>query len=170
MIEPAGAHTVGEPIAPNGAPGPIAFDGRTLYGVRGECDGHRLIAVDVTVPGTPPAAVAPDGPARPVALRGSAKRRLDPRTHSLTVPLACPAGCRGTLRIVQQRGLRERIAARVEVSGRGALRIRLASRRYVTALAACGTGVRLFAKLYRDQLPAATASPRTPLALGATVH
>jgi hypothetical protein len=166
VVDAGGARTVGELIATNGAPGPIAFDGRTLYGVRSECDGDRLLAVDVTVPGTPPAAIAPDGPDCPAALRGSTRRRLDPRTHGLTVPLSCPAGCRGTLRLVQVRRLRERVAARTDISGRGALTVRLQPARFVTALAACGNGVRLRATLYRDHPPVGSEYPRQPLQLG----
>jgi hypothetical protein len=159
-------HTIGELPVGGATPGPIAFDGRTLYGVRSDCDGDHLLAVDVSVPGTPPAAIAPDGPICPATLRGSTRRRLDPRTHNLTVPLSCPAGCHGTLRLVQPRRLRERVAGRIEVSGRGAFVARLQPARFVTALAACGSGVRLRATLYRDHLSAVTEYPRTALQLG----
>ena len=137
----ATGHTIGELPVGGATPGPIAFDGRTLYGMRGDCDGVDLLAVDVSVPGTPPAAIAPDGPACPAGLRGSTRRRLDPGTHSLTIPLSCPAGCHGTLRLVQQRRLRERGAGRVEISGRGTFVARCSrpasSRRSPPAAAAC---------------------------------
>lgn len=167
VVDPTGtSHTLGELPAPNGAPGPIAFDGATLYGVRSDCDADRLLAVDVTVPGTAPAAVAPDGPACPVALRGAARRRLSPRSNLVTVPLSCPAGCRGTLRLVQQRGLREREAARADFSGRGAIRVRLPRRRFVAPLAACGRGLRLAVLVYRDHPPLPTEYPRSKQQLG----
>ena len=150
----------------NGAAGPIAFDGRTLYGVRNDCDADRLLAADVTAGGPAPTAVtAPDGPDCPAARTGSAHLRLD-RTHAVRVTLACPAGCRGTLRLVQQRGARERVAGQREVGGRGALSVRVQLAPYAAGLAACAGGLRVRATLYRDALPLPARNPRTALALG----
>lgn len=150
----------------NGAAGPIAFDGRTLYGVRNDCDADRLLAVDVTAGGAAPTAISsPDGPGCPAARTGSARLRLD-RTHAVRVRLACPAGCRGTLRLVQQRGSRERVAGQREVGGRGAISVRVQLAPYAAGLAACAGGLRLRATLYRDALPMPTRNPRTALALG----
>jgi hypothetical protein len=82
------------------------------------------------------------------------------------VKLGCPAGCHGTLRLVQQRALRERVAGLRDVSGRGAFTARVQLPRWAAGLAACGRGVRLRATLYRAALPAVTRAPRTPLDLG----
>ncbi|MDX6681707.1 MAG: hypothetical protein QOG94_1746 [Solirubrobacteraceae bacterium] len=146
------AHLVGElPVAL--APAPIAFDGRTLYGVRARCHDELLLAVDTTVP-----AAAPPAMAAPPSLQTCPVRRAGPSRvrvaadHRVSIRVRCPSGCRGALRLVQQRrGRRERRIGSVAFVSSGGepfvLRPRIAS--YARALAGCSGGLRAVAQVHR---------------------
>jgi len=161
-----GAHLVSELPANSNGPGPIAFDGHTLYAVRTDCDAERLLAVDVDAAGPPPPAALQYGypVSCPVAPAGSSRARLSPR--GVTVRVSCPAGCRGTLRLTQEHRRNERLAGRREVSGRGTLTARVPLARYAAGLAGCGGGLRLRAYLDQTVYPAAQRTTRSIQWLG----
>jgi hypothetical protein len=140
------AHTVGELRAVSNNPGPIAFDGRTLYGINHDCDADRLIAVDAATAGTPSSSPWPVCPVTP------AERRRVTVGTDLRVPitLSCPAGCHGTLRLAEERRGRQRLAARADLGGRGRMTVRVRLRRDAIGRAGCGAGLRLRATLYLD--------------------
>ena len=132
-----------------GSRSPIAFDGTTAYVTRVDCDADRLLSVDPALAGAPP-------PLPPATLRSCPVRRASPSRLSATpsgrvsIALRCPAGCRGTLRLVQQRrGGRERRVASVDYAvpaGQVVLRPRIAA--YARALAGCRGGLRVNAVLF----------------------
>jgi hypothetical protein len=118
---------------------------RTVYVVRSDCDADRLLAVDSDVPAqSPPRAALVTGAAlwtRPAADR--IRRRV-------TIALACAAGCRGTLRLVQQRrSRRERVVGDADYgSAASTVLVRPAIARFARALAGCPGGLRVAAVLY----------------------
>ncbi len=128
----------------------VAFDGRTAYVVRTDCDADRLLAVDAGASGPPPS----PHPALtkrpcPVSRRGSARRRVRAGGR-VPIALRCPKGCRGTLRLVQQasRG-RERIAARIDYASRaGNVSLRPKLARFARSRAGCRGGMRVAARLF----------------------
>jgi hypothetical protein len=131
----------------------IAFDGRTLYGVRARCHDELLLAVDTTVPASAPLPVAPPPSLQtcPVRRAGSGRVRVAV-DRRVSIRVRCPSGCRGTLRLVQQRrGRRERRIGSAEfVRSDGAsfvVRPRIA--RYARALAGCRGGLRAVAQVHR---------------------
>ncbi len=94
---------------------PTAFDGRTVYVVRSDCDADRLLSVDADVVGT--AARAAVGRPCPVRRVSSGSMRVQ-RDGRVSIRLRCARGCHGTLRLVQQRsGGRERLVGRVSYGG-----------------------------------------------------
>ena len=127
----------------------IAFDGASGYVVRVDCDADRLVSVDLNAAGNPPALPLP-------ALRSCPVRRSSPSRLSSTpsglvsIGLRCPAGCRGTLRLVQQRaGGRERRVGTVDyASGPGRVVVRPKLSAYARALAGCPGGLRVNAVLF----------------------
>jgi len=147
------AHTVSElPVDPIRST-PLAFDGRTLLGVRHDCDGDRLLAVDATVAGGGPLPLVPppSSQACPVRRAGPSRLRIAPDGR-VRIRVYCSAGCRGTLRLVEQRrGGRERLIGRADyVLAPGARRIvpvRIAH--YARALAGCRGGLRAVAQVRR---------------------
>ncbi|MEA2143609.1 MAG: hypothetical protein QOI64_2039 [Solirubrobacteraceae bacterium] len=132
-----------------GSASPVALDGDTAYVVRVDCDADRLVAVDPSVAGAPL-------PLPPPSLKSCPVRRASPSRLSSTpsgrvnIALRCPAGCRGTLRLVQQRrGGRERRVATVDYAGAAGQVIvspRIAA--YARALAGCRGGLRVNAVLF----------------------
>ena len=133
---------------------PIAFDGRTVYGVRKRCHDELLLAVDTAVAvGAPlPLAPPPSLETCPVRRRaGSGRVRVAP-DRRVSIRVRCPAGCRGTLRLVEQRrGRRERVIGSrdfVSAGGSFVLRPRIAS--FARSLAGCSGGLRAVAQVHRD--------------------
>jgi len=127
----------------------IAFDGRRAYVTRTDCDADRLVSVDPSLAGTLPA--LPLATLRSCPVRRSSPSRLTSSPSGrVSIGLRCPAGCRGTLRLVQQRrGGRERRVASVDYAspaGRFVVRPKLAA--YARRLAACGGGLRVDAVLF----------------------
>jgi len=132
--------------------GPVAFDGRTAFVVRPDCDRDRLLAIDADVTGTPPssALVAP----RRCSVRRSGSSRLRVgRRGDVRVALRCSKGCRGTLRLVQQRRRgRERTVGSADYAaepGRIVLRPKLAG--FAQRLAGCKGGLRVAAVLFNTR-------------------
>ncbi len=127
----------------------LAFDGTTGYATRLDCDADRLVSVDPDAAGTPPGLPLPTLRSCPVRRSGTPRARLTP-TGRVGIRLRCPAGCRGTLRLVQQRrGGRERRVASIsyaEAAGTFVLRPRIAA--YARALAGCSGGLRVNAVLF----------------------
>ena len=123
----------------------VAFDGHTAYVVRHDCDADRLLAigVDDRAPLPDVAATCPVRRAGPSRLRVQTDGRV-------RIALRCPHGCRGVLRLVQQRhGRRERPVASVPyASAAGSLVLRPRIARYARALAGCSGGMRLSAILH----------------------
>jgi len=140
------AHPLGE-LGLSPQPSPIAFDGRTVFVVRPDCEGDALLAIDAD-------ATAPPARRRPCSVRrsGSGPLRIArDRTIrvSLRCPAGCPAGCRGTLRLVQQRGSRERVVGGLAfVSGRQRFALHPRIARYARALAGCRGGILVKAVLF----------------------
>ncbi|MDX6537812.1 MAG: hypothetical protein QOD37_2153, partial [Gaiellales bacterium] len=140
-----GAHALIEARSAELAASPIAFDGKTVFVRRADCDADRLFAIDASVAGPPlPQAT---GPASCPVRRASPGRVRVGHDGQVVVELRCPAGCRGTLRFVEQRpGRRERLAGRGEYltsAGRAVVRVRLA--RWARRLAGCSDGLRVAA-------------------------
>ncbi|MDX6677599.1 MAG: hypothetical protein QOE31_1651 [Solirubrobacteraceae bacterium] len=128
---------------------PVAFDGRTAFVVRSDCDADRLLAVDVATRGTPPAPLAAARTRCPVRRAGPGRLHVGPH-GGVRIALRCPQGCRGTLRLVQQRkGGRERIAAATDyVAAAGGLVVRPQLARFARGLAGCSGGLKLSAVLF----------------------
>jgi hypothetical protein len=133
-------------------PAPIAFDGHTLFGVRRRCQDELLLAVDTDVaagaalPSAPPPSLA----TCPVRRAGSSRVRVA-ADGRVSIRVSCPNGCRGTLRLVEQRrGRRERrIASADFVSGARTFVVRPRVARYARALAGCRGGLRAVAQVHR---------------------
>jgi hypothetical protein len=126
---------------------PTAFDGRTVYVVRSDCDADRLLSVDADVVGT---VLAPrSGRPCPVRRVSSGHVRVL-RDGRISIHLRCARGCRGTLRLVQQRrGGRERLVGRASYAGAaGTVVVRPRIARYAKALAGCSGGLRVTALLH----------------------
>lgn len=145
------AHLVEELAVDTILPAPIAFDGRTLVGVRERCHDELLLAVDTNVVAAAPLpiAVPPSTQTCPVRRAGSGRVRVAPDLR-VSIRVRCPKGCRGTLRLVEQRrGSRERLIGSVDYASAGGsfvLRPRIA--RYARALAGCRGGLRAVAKVH----------------------
>ena len=82
-------------------------------------------------------------------------RRVGPSTLRVSsdgrvrIAVRCSAGCRGTLRLVEQRrGLRERRVGEVAYAGIGSLVLRPRIARYARALAGCRGGLKVRAVLH----------------------
>ncbi len=148
-----GAHPLGD-LAVDIADAGIAFDGRTLYGVRRRCQDELLLAVDTNVAAAAPMPVTPPPSLQtcPVVRRAGAGRLRVASGAVVPVRLRCPAGCQGTLRLVEQRrGRRERIVASVDfASPAGALTLRPKIARFARALAGCRGGLRVAAIVHRN--------------------
>lgn len=127
----------------------IAFDGRTAYVTRIDCDADRLVSVDLVAAGTPPALPLPTLRSCPVR-RASPSRLSSTPSGRVNIGLRCAAGCRGTLRLVQQRrGGRERRVASVAYASRpGTFVVRPRIVAYARALAGCSGGLRVNAVLF----------------------
>jgi hypothetical protein len=137
------AHPLGDLPVKSVLPAQIAFDGRTLYGVRKRCHDERLLAVDTTVPAAAPLDLTPAPSPQVCFVRraGPGRVRVAPDGR-VAIRVRCPIGCQGILRLVEQRrGGRERLVGSVEFVSRGGapvLRPRIA--RYARALAGCPGG------------------------------
>jgi len=124
---------------------PVAFDGRTAFVVRQDCTADRLLAISADLIGDGP-------PQRQCTIRRAASRsRLRvARDGHLRIDLRCAAGCRGELRLVEQRrGGRERLidsTGFVGDPGRVALRPQIA--RWARARAGCRGGLRVAAVVF----------------------
>jgi hypothetical protein len=118
---------------------------RTVYVVRSDCDADRLLAVDSDVPAQSP----PAPRSCPVRRSGPARLRIA-SDGRVTIALACAAGCRGTLRLVQQRrSRRERVVGDADYgSAASTVLVRPAIARFARALAGCPGGLRVAAVLY----------------------
>lgn len=129
---------------------PLAFDGRTAYVVRADCDADRLLAVDVNVRGTVLSPTSSRTTACPVRRAGPALLRV--ANAGVRIAMRCPKGCRGTLRIVEQRSRgRERIVGDARyVAGAGRLVVRVPIARFARRLAGCSHGLRVQAVLHPD--------------------
>ena len=132
---------------------PIAFDGRMLYGVRKRCYDELLLAVDTAVAAGAPLPLAPPPSLETCPVRrraGSGRVRVAP-DRRVSIRVRCPAGCRGTLRLVEQRrGRRERVIGSrdfVSAGGSFVLRPRIAS--FARSLAGCTGGLRAVAQVHR---------------------
>jgi hypothetical protein len=145
-------HLVGELGVESGLPAPVAFDGRMLYGVRRRCQDEVPIGVDTTVVAGAPLPLAPPPSLQtcPVRCAGSGRVRVEP-DRRVSIRVRCPTGCRGTLRLVQQRRRhRERVIGSVDfvrASGTLALRPRIAN--WARSLAGCEGGLRAVAQVHR---------------------
>jgi len=129
---------------------PLAFDGQTAYVVRADCDADRLLAVDVNVRATVLSPTSSRTTACPVRRAGPALLRV--ASAGVQIALRCPKGCRGTLRIVEQRSRgRERIVGDARyVAGAGRLVVRVPIARFARRLAGCSHGLRVQAVLHPD--------------------
>jgi hypothetical protein len=143
VTDPAGAaHPLGEARL-SAQPSPIAFDGRTVFVVRPDRQGDALLAIDADAT-APPARQ----PSCSVHRSGSGPLPIA-RDKTIRVSLRCPAGCRGTLRLVQRHGRRERVLGeRAFVSARQRFAVHPPIARYATALAGCRRGIRVNAVLF----------------------
>lgn len=139
-------HSLAEATLLLGKAAPVAFDGRMVYAVRNDCDADRLLAVDADVPGPRPSGTPQECPVR---RSGPARLRVA-RDGRVTIALRCKAGCRGTLRLLQQRGgRRERLVGRADYGGgAGTVLARPRIARYARALAGCRGGLRAVALLH----------------------
>jgi hypothetical protein len=141
------AHTLAEAVAQPGTVSQTAFDGSTVFVVRVDCDADRLLAIDADAPATLPPATRPTHADRcPLRRAGSARLRLAP-DRRVTIKLRCAHGCRGTLRLVQQRrGRRERPVGQASyAASAGTLAVRPRIAGYARALAGCTGGIRVAA-------------------------
>lgn len=126
----------------------VAFDGRTVYVVSSDCDADRLLAVDASTP----ANTRPRDALPTCRVRRSGRARLRvTRDRRVRIGLRCRAGCRGRLRLVQQRsGQRQRVVAETDYAAARntttIVRPRIAA--YARALAGCSGGLRIDALLY----------------------
>jgi hypothetical protein len=127
----------------------VAFDGRTAFVVRRDCDADRLLAVDAGAPATAPSAPVAAKTACPVRRTGSGRLAVR-RDGTARIALRCPKGCRGTLRLVQQRkGGRERtVGSASYASAAGDVVLRPALARFARGLAGCAGGLRVAAILF----------------------
>ncbi len=126
-------------------PSPVAFDGQTAFVVREDCNADWLLAVN--------ADLVADGPTqRPCTIKreNTGSRLRVARDRSVRVDLRCAAGCRGELRLVEQRrGGRERLVGRAAIvgdSGRVSVRPRIT--RWARARAGCRDGLRVAAVVF----------------------
>ena len=128
---------------------PVAFDGRTAFVVDADCDADRLLAVAADVPAAAPPP-SPAGPASCPQRRAKPRRLRVQRGGRVTIALRCPQGCRGTLRLVQQRrGRRERLVGHADYGGdAGTVLARPRIARYARALAGCRGGLRAVGLLH----------------------
>ncbi|MDX6705632.1 MAG: hypothetical protein QOK16_2334 [Solirubrobacteraceae bacterium] len=146
------AHALAEARSgPRGALSQTAFDGHTAYLVRVDCDADRLLAVDTDADATMSLApVAPStGERCPVRRANRSRLRVAPDAH-VRIALRCKHGCRGTLRLVEQRhGRRERPVGQVHyVTGPGTVVVRAPIARYARMLAGCSGALRVAAILH----------------------
>ena len=118
--------------------------------MRSDCDADRLLAVDAGATGPLPGArPAPHDGICPVRRSGSAPVRIDSKGRA-RIALRCPAGCRGTLRLVQQRPKnRERLVGRASYDARaGTVVVRTKIADYARRLAGCRGGLRVIALVH----------------------
>lgn len=129
---------------------PVAFDGRTVFVVRRDCDADRLLAVDADAAAGPlPALANAPGGTCPLRRSGSGRVRVA-RDGRVRIALRCAKGCRGTLRLVQERrGGRQRLIGEAAYShGPGTLAVRPRIAGYARALAGCSGGLRANAVVF----------------------
>ncbi len=141
------AHALAEiSTGPRSAPSQTAFDGRTAYVVRIDCDADRLLAIEADAATALPPAIRTTAERCPVRRASSARLRIA-RDGRVKIVLRCAHGCRGTLRLVQQRrGRRERLVGQAHyLSAAGSVVIRPRIARYARSLAGCSGGLRLAA-------------------------
>jgi hypothetical protein len=139
---------------------PVAFDGRTVFVVRPDCDADRLLAIDADAAAGPlPAQVRERS--CPLRRAGAGRLRVG-RDGRVRIALRCADGCRGTLRLVQQRrGHRERLIGAAPYShGPGTAVARPAIARYARALAGCPGGLLASAVLFASHGAPTTPGPR----------
>ncbi len=131
---------------PAGSLPQTALNGATAYVVRIDCDADRLVALDIdATPSVAPASQS-TGERCPVRRAGSSRLRVT-RRMTVRIALRCPHGCRGTLRLVEQRrGRRERPIGQAPYATPGGtvvVRPRIAG--YARARAGCAGGLRVAA-------------------------
>lgn len=145
---------------------PVAFDGRTVFVVRPDCDADRLLAVDAdAVAGPLPTREQTQEHPCPVRRSGAGRVRIA-RDGRARIALRCAEGCRGALRLVQQRrGRRERTVGQADYAhGPGTVVVRPRIAGYARALAGCSGGLRVSAVLFPSRN---TPRARGPRGLGA---
>ena len=132
-----------------GSQSALAFDGTTAYATRVDCDADRLIRVDPNAAGPPPGLPLPTLRSCPVRRSGPSRLRATP-SGRVGLGLRCPAGCRGTLRLVQQRrrGRERRVATVDYANGAGRFVVRPRIAPFARALAGCSGGLRVNAVLF----------------------
>jgi hypothetical protein len=145
---------------------PVAFDGSTVFVVRPDCDADRLFAIDADA-AAGPLPTREQTQERPCPVRRSGSGRVRVGHDGLArVALRCAEGCRGTLRLVQQRrGRRERLIGEATYfHGAGTVVVRVRVATYARALAGCSGGLRATATVFPSRN-----SPRTlgPHGIGA---
>jgi hypothetical protein len=128
---------------------PVVLAGRTAYVLRPDCDADRLLAVDVDAPAGPlPTTDSGLGQACPLRRAGTSRPRV--AGGRVRIALRCAHGCRGTLRLVQQRrGRRERLIGQAAYShGPGTAVVRVPVAGYARSLAGCSAGLRANAVVF----------------------
>ena len=85
-------------------------------------------------------------------MRRAGTARLRVASAKVRIALRCPQGCRGTLRLVEQRSRRrERIVGNARyASGAGRFVLSVPVARFARGLAGCSRGLRVHAALYPD--------------------
>lgn len=130
--------------------GAVAFDGRTAFVVRPDCDRDRLLAIDAGVTGSPPSSALV--PPRRCSVRRSGSSRLRVgRRGDVRVALRCSKGCRGTLRLVQQqqrRGRERTVGTADYAAAPGGIVLRPKLAGFARRLAGCKGGLRVAAVLF----------------------
>jgi len=127
---------------------PIAFDGSTVFVAQRDCTDEFLLAIDANRADDPIPSLASRPLSCPVR-RASSSRLYVSSSGRVRITLRCPAGCRGTLRLVQQRrGGRERLVGQMAYLAPRASIVNPRVASYARRLAGCKGGLRVVAKYH----------------------